>query len=84
MRLPGEAWLEFEIAPREDGQTSIRQTAVFEPQGLFGLAYWYALLPLHILIFRGMLRKIAAQAATPPGDTEERTPLESAPVPPLP
>ena len=62
MRLPGEAWLEFEVAPEGSGRTSIRQTAVFEPQGLPGLAYWYALLPLHALIFRGMLRTIASQA----------------------
>jgi uncharacterized protein YbjT (DUF2867 family) len=65
MRLPGEAWLEFEVAPEGGGRTSIRQTAVFEPQGLPGLAYWYALLPLHALVFRGMLRAIASQA-TPP------------------
>ena len=49
MRLPGAAWLEFEVAPQESGQTSIRQTAVFEPRGVLGLAYWYALLPLHAL-----------------------------------
>ena len=40
---------------------SIRQTAVFEPHGLAGLTYWYSLYPVHALIFRGMLRGIAAQ-----------------------
>ena len=61
MRLPGRAWLEFEVA--EDGQGStIRQTAVFDPMGLFGLAYWYALYPLHALVFRGMLREITQAA----------------------
>jgi hypothetical protein len=55
MRLPGRAWLEFEITP--DGDTSrIRQTAIFEPSGLAGLAYWYGIYPLHALVFRGMLR----------------------------
>ena len=45
MRLPGAAWLEFEVAPQESGGRTIRQTAIFEPRGLSGLAYWYALLP---------------------------------------
>jgi hypothetical protein len=64
MRLPGEAWLEFEVSP-DGGRTTVRQTAIFEPDGVLGLAYWYALLPLHAPIFRGMLRAIASQA-TPP------------------
>ena len=59
MRLPGRAWLEFEV--EGDGESStIRQTAVFDPVGLFGLAYWYAVYPLHQLVFDGMLRGIAA------------------------
>lgn len=57
MRLPGRAWLQFEV---EDGL--IRQTAIFDPAGLFGLAYWYALYPLHRLVFRGMLREIARRS----------------------
>lgn len=61
MKLPGRAWLEFEVTP--DGRGSlIRQTAVFDPVGLLGLAYWYAVLPLHELIFAGMLRGIAKAA----------------------
>jgi hypothetical protein len=43
----------------------IRQTAIFDPHGLVGLLYWYALLPLHRLIFSGMLRGIATAAASP-------------------
>ncbi len=61
MKLPGRAWLEFEVAPSPEG-SSIRQTAIFDPSGLGGLAYWYALYPLHSLIFGGMLRHIAARA----------------------
>ena len=58
MRLPGRAWLVFEIEP--DGLGSvIRQTALFDPVGLPGLAYWYALYPLHRLVFNRMLRGIA-------------------------
>lgn len=65
MRLPGRAWLEFEVTPH--GQASrIRQTAIFEPRGALGLAYWYALYPLHQLVFAGMLKGIAK--AVPRGD----------------
>ena len=59
MRLPGRAWLEFRAEP--DGpSTVIRQIAQFEPRGLAGLLYWYLLLPFHEVMFRGMLRRIAA------------------------
>jgi hypothetical protein len=61
MKVPGRAWLEFEVTPDGAGAV-IRQTAEFDPAGLFGLAYWYALYPLHRLIFAGMLRRIAARA----------------------
>ena len=63
MKLPGRAWLEFEVTP--DGSSAmIRQTAIFDPVGLLGRAYWYALYPLHHLVFSGMLRGIAR--AVPP------------------
>ena len=61
MKLPGRAWLQFEISPSAEGSV-IRQTAVFEPRGLLGLLYWYALYPVHGLIFGGMLRGIARAA----------------------
>jgi len=58
MRLPGRAWLEFEV--RGDGmQSTIRQTAMFDPAGLSGLAYWYLLYPTHQVVFSRMLRGIA-------------------------
>jgi len=49
------------ISPSAEGSV-IRQTAVFEPRGLLGLLYWYALYPVHGLIFGGMLRGIARAA----------------------
>ena len=55
MKLPGEAWLEFRI----DNQNVLHQTATFRPLGLLGRLYWYCVLPLHGLIFRGMIRNIA-------------------------
>lgn len=59
MKLPGRAWLEFEVLAEGTGSV-IRQTAIFDPIGLFGLAYWYLVYPLHQIIFRGMLRSIAS------------------------
>ncbi|MEO6525981.1 MAG: SDR family oxidoreductase [Gemmatimonadaceae bacterium] len=67
MKVPGRAWLQFEVA-REGNGSVVRQTAIFEPRGLAGLAYWYALYPLHALIFAGMLRGIAAAAGPVPAN----------------
>ena len=61
MKVPGRAWLQFETAPAPNG-TEIRQTAIFDASGLLGLAYWYALYPLHRFVFAGMLRGIADRA----------------------
>jgi uncharacterized protein YbjT (DUF2867 family) len=61
MKLPGRAWLEFEVEPAGAG-ANVHQTAVFEPAGLPGLLYWYMLLPAHGVIFGGMLRAIARHA----------------------
>lgn len=62
MRLPGEALLDFTIEPRGDRQCSLRQTALFQPRGLFGLLYWYAVLPFHHFVFNGMLAGIHRDA----------------------
>jgi len=61
MKVPGRAWLEFEVVPDGNGAL-VHQTAVFEPTGLSGRLYWYLLLPVHAVIFGGMLRKIAQRA----------------------
>ena len=55
MKLPGEAWLEFKI----DDEQILTQTATFRPLGVLGRMYWYAVLPFHGLIFKGMINKIA-------------------------
>ena len=71
MRLPGDAVLDFELfpvdAPRGAACTRLVQTAKFRPRGLGGLVYWYAVLPFHGLVFKGLLNGIAdaAVAATP-------------------
>jgi uncharacterized protein YbjT (DUF2867 family) len=71
MRLPGEALLEFDIRPAGDapGTSVLTQTAVFKPKGLLGLAYWYGVLPLHGVVFSGMLDGIRRAAeAMPEGE----------------
>ena len=61
MKLPGHAWLQFEVEGSESGSV-VRQTAIFDPVGLPGLAYWYGLYPIHKAVFKGMLRGIAKAA----------------------
>lgn len=63
MRLPGRAWLQFEITP-ENGGSLIRQTALFDPVGVGGLLYWYGLWGIHQVLFAGMLRRIARAATS--------------------
>jgi uncharacterized protein YbjT (DUF2867 family) len=58
MKVPGEAWLEFRIVKKADGYY-LFQTATFMPYGLSGRLYWYLLLPIHLLMFKGMIREIA-------------------------
>jgi uncharacterized protein YbjT (DUF2867 family) len=66
MKLPGRAWLQFEVEGDDSGST-IRQTAIFHPVGLLGTAYWYGLFAVHSWIFAGMLREIARAAQSPFG-----------------
>jgi uncharacterized protein YndB with AHSA1/START domain len=66
MKLPGEALLEFEVAPEGIG-TRLTQTARFLPRGLAGLAYWYAVLPVHGFVFEGMIHGIRESALGPSG-----------------
>ena len=71
LKLPGHGWLEFEVTPLDDGTRSIiRQTAIFDPRGLMGRAYWYAILPIHNLMFRGMLERIARHAIDAEGRSD--------------
>lgn len=56
MKLPGEAWLEFKIKDNK-----LIQTATFRPHGLLGRLYWYSVLPLHGIVFNGMINEITKQ-----------------------
>lgn len=62
MKLPGEALLEFRIEPVGPNQTTLHQAALFQPRGLSGLIYWYAVAPFHHIVFRGMLLGIERAA----------------------
>jgi uncharacterized protein YbjT (DUF2867 family) len=64
MKLPGDALLSFSIDPLAAGRCRLTQTARFKPRGLSGLAYWYAVLPLHAVVFSGMLEGIRRYAET--------------------
>jgi hypothetical protein len=67
MRVPGQAWLQWEVAG-EDGGSRLVQTATFVPRGLLGAIYWYALYPLHARIFSDLARAVAREAeADQPG-----------------
>jgi uncharacterized protein YbjT (DUF2867 family) len=63
MRAPGSGILEFELEPLEGGaRTRVTATAYWHPEGAWGLAYWYALAPAHLFIFRDLTRAIARRA----------------------
>ena len=64
MKLPGVATLRFDLSPRPSGTpgTTLVMTARFRPHGLLGIAYWYAVLPLHGIVFNGMLRGLVRSA----------------------
>lgn len=62
MKLPGQGWLRFDIEPCGDGSTEIKQVAFYEPKGLFGYLYWWAVYPFHLVIFPRMLQKIGEHA----------------------
>lgn len=61
MKLPGQAWLTFEVEP-SDGGARLKQTALFVPRGLVGRLYWYLLIPFHLAIFGRMARRLARAA----------------------
>jgi len=61
MKVPGRAWLEFEVEPSDRGAI-IKQTAIFDPAGVLGPLYWYGIYPLHGIVFKGMLDGIEEAA----------------------
>jgi uncharacterized protein YbjT (DUF2867 family) len=75
MKLPGLAWLELYVGRDDDGRTTYRQRAIFQPHGLAGHAYWRSISPFHGIVFGGMLRNITAaaeQAAADPQNPQKQ------------
>lgn len=65
MKLPGRAWLQFELADTEKKGTRIVQTAFYDPHGVMGRLYWYAMYVPHLFIFPGLIRRIVDLAQNP-------------------
>jgi uncharacterized protein YbjT (DUF2867 family) len=61
MKLPGRAWLQFEVLP-DPGGARVEQTAFFDPDGLLGYLYWYAVLPFHRFVFPGLIGAMKDEA----------------------
>ena len=68
MKMPGLAWLEFTIEPRDGGGSTLTQRAVFHPRGLSGHAYWWSVAPFHRYVFPGMAGHLAEEAETCAGE----------------
>lgn len=66
MRLPGDAWLSWEITDAPGGGSMVVQTATFHPRGLWGRAYWYSVAPFHWLVFGPMLQRLCDRAVRAP------------------
>jgi hypothetical protein len=62
MKMPGDAWLQFEARPQSEEETLLLQTTFFAPKGLSGFLYWHVLYPIHGLIFSGLIRNLARRA----------------------
>jgi uncharacterized protein YbjT (DUF2867 family) len=62
MRAPGAGALEFELKPEGAGRTRITVNAYWHPRGVWGLLYWYSLVPAHLFLFRGWTRVLARRA----------------------
>lgn len=56
MKLPGKAWLEFDVH-----DNYLIQTAHFIPKGLLGRLYWYLLTPIHYFVFTNLARSLVAK-----------------------
>lgn len=82
MKLPGRAWLQYRVEPDGDG-TIIRQTAFFDPDGILGHLYWYALAPVHQVMFPRILRAIANAVVAQSRDGAQPDDLHATPTQPV-
>jgi hypothetical protein len=63
MKLPGLAWLEFQVSEDETGKTHLLQRALYHPRGLLGHLYWWAVAAMHGIVFPSMATKMAGKSA---------------------
>lgn len=68
MRLPGEAWLEFNVS-----DATLRQTATFRPLGVTGRLYWMLCLPFHAYLFPKMARRLVTAPQFPKALNGQKT-----------
>jgi hypothetical protein len=61
MKLPGKAWLEFEIKPA-GRQNQLSVSGHFDPHGLAGKIYWYCFLPFHRIIFNDLIKQLEKES----------------------
>ncbi|MCY4664992.1 MAG: DUF2867 domain-containing protein, partial [Acidimicrobiaceae bacterium] len=66
MKLPGEAWLEWQVSSDDDGTAVVHQRARFHPRGIAGRAYWWLLLLPHAVIWRRLLAGLVRAAKAQP------------------
>ena len=76
MKVPGRAWLQYEVREARDGTSQLEQTAAFIPRGLMGLLYWYSLYPIHGWMFNGLVRAVAQRAEAEAARREQESPSE--------
>lgn len=74
MKLPGVATLGFDLEPLASGGSRLAMTARFRPRGLFGIVYWYAVLPLHAIVFKQMLNGLVRAAGVPGNEHRDTHP----------
>lgn len=70
MKLPGSAVLELSVAASGEGSVASLQ-AHFHPAGSWGLIYWYALWPIHMIMFRRLAEAIARGVKPRAGEDRE-------------
>ena len=60
MKMPGRAWLEWVVIPKDGGKGSVViQRAIYVPRGLWGHLYWWSVWPMHGLVFPSMAKNAA-------------------------
>ena len=57
MKLPGKAWLEFNIE-QQNSHSRLSTTAYYHTKGFLGRLYWYVFLPFHGVIFKNLIKQI--------------------------